>query len=260
MSTPKVLFADIETAPIVGYVWGLWDQTVGLNQIKSDWHLLSYAAKWLGDSTVHYRDQRKARDIEDDKGPLKEVWNLLDEADIVVWQNGRQFDHKKLNARFILNGMNPPSPYKQIDTLQLARKHFGFTSNKLEYLSNKLNTKYKKLTHHKYPGFEMWKECLSGNLDAWREMERYNRHDVLALEELYTKLIPWDQSVNFSLYREDGKQVCTCGSTAFQKRGYAYLSGGKYQRYQCQKCGAWTRGATNLLGKEHRAALKRGIT
>ena len=96
--------------------------------------------------------------------------------------------------------MQPPSNFKQIDTLKLARKHFALTSNKLAYMTDKLCTKYKKLTHHKFEGFELWKECLDGNLKAWKEMEKYNKHDVLALEELYTKLIPWDSSVNFTLY------------------------------------------------------------
>jgi hypothetical protein len=29
---PKVLIYDIETAPIVAHVWGLWENNVGLNQ------------------------------------------------------------------------------------------------------------------------------------------------------------------------------------------------------------------------------------
>ncbi len=30
----KILVLDIETAPIVAHVWGLFDQNIGLNQIK----------------------------------------------------------------------------------------------------------------------------------------------------------------------------------------------------------------------------------
>ena len=36
-TSPKVLVYDIETAPILGHVWRLWDQNVGLNQIVSDY-------------------------------------------------------------------------------------------------------------------------------------------------------------------------------------------------------------------------------
>lgn len=109
---------------------------------------------------------------------------MLDEAEIVITQNGKKFDQKKLNARFILNGFQPPSSYKHIDTLCIARKHFGFTSNKLSQLTDKLCKKYKKLSHNNFPGFELWQECIKGNIEAWNEMEKYNRQDVLSLEEL----------------------------------------------------------------------------
>ena len=244
---PKILILDIETAPILGYVWGLFDQNVALNQIHADWHLMSYGAKWLDSPKVMYRDQRKEKDISDDSGLASDVRKLLNEADIVVGQNSKRFDIKKINARLVFHGHTPPAPYKQIDTLELAKKHFGFTSNKLEYMSNKLNTKYKKLSHAKYPGFELWKQCLAGNQDAWREMEKYNKHDVLATEELYKKLAPWGTGVNFRPIT--GTDACSCGATTLQKRGYSYTTTGKFHRYQCTSCGSWSRGAENLAAK-----------
>lgn len=256
---PKVLFLDIETAPIVAWVWGLWDQTVGLNQIKSDWHLLSWSAKWLDEKKVMYADQRRAKNIEDDSRILKGIWKLLDEADVIVTQNGKQFDAKKLNARFILNGMGPPSPYKHIDTRQIAKRVFGFTSNKLEYMTDKINTKYKKQKHAQFAGFELWKECLAGNINAWNEMEKYNKYDVLSLEELYLKFQPWDASLNRSLYVDGEEVVCDCGSHNLQKRGISFTAAGKYQRYQCQDCGTWRRGTVNLLTKPKRQSILRKV-
>lgn len=255
---PKILLLDIETAPVLAYVWGLWDQTVSLNQIKSDWHLLSWAAKWAGDpaSKTMYQDQRNADNIEDDTKILKGLWKLLDESDVIVTQNGRSFDEKKINARFIMNGFQPPSSFKHVDTLQIAKKHFGFTSNKLEYMSDKLCTQYKKLKHKKFPGFELWAECLKGNLEAWNEMEKYNRHDVLALEELYNKLSPWGSGVNPNLYTEGTDVICRCGSQDFKKNGYFYSNIGKFQRYKCLKCGAETRDRINLFSKEKRNTLR----
>lgn len=254
---PKVLIFDIETAPIIGYVWGLYDQNVAINQIKADWHVLSWAAKWLESDKVMYRDQRKAKRIEDDRELLQGIWDLLDEADIVVTQNGKEFDVKKLNARFIIQGFKPPSSFKHIDTLKLAKKHFGFTSNKLEYLSKTLNKNHKKLSERKFAGFDLWRECLAGNLEAWKEMEAYNRLDVLSLEELYKRLIPWDSTINFSLYHEGTEHVCTCGSTRLHKRGYELTATGKFQKYQCLDCGKWTRGAENLFSREKVRSLQR---
>lgn len=253
---PKILLVDIETAPVLGFVWGLFDQNVGLNQIKSDWHLLAWSAKWFDDKKVMYMDQRNAKNIEDDKEILKGIWKLLDEADIVITQNGISFDIKKLNARFVLNGLPPPSSFKNVDTLRIARKKFGFTSNKLEYMTDKLCTKYKKLSHKRYPGFELWKACLAGDKKAWLEMEKYNKFDVLSLEELYHKLQPWDNSINPNLYTDNLTLVCSCGSGRIGKNGFSYTSVGKFQRFTCRDCGAEVKGRTNLFSKEKKASLK----
>lgn len=255
---PKVLLLDIETCPVLGYVWALWDQNVSVNQIKTDWSILSWSAKWLGEKEIMYADQRHAKNIENDAKMLKGIYNLLDEADVVITQNGRQFDQKKLFARFVINGFMPPSSFKHIDTKLLAKKHFGFTSASLEYMSEKLCLKYKKLRHEKFAGFELWKQCLAGNKAAWREMEKYNKHDVLALEELYTKLVPWDSSVNFSLYTDAEDNVCKCGGEHFVKNGFFYTSVGKYQRYKCVECGAETRSRENLFSMGKRKSIRVG--
>lgn len=255
---PKVLLFDIETAPMLGYVWGLWDNNVALNQLHSDWYVLSWSAKWLGSpaNETMYMDQRNAKNIEDDKKLITELWKLLDEADIVIGQNSKSFDHKKINARFILNGMQPPSSYRHIDTLSLAKRHFKFTSNKLAYMTDKLCTKYKKLSHGEFPGFSLWSECLKGNKEAWKEMEDYNRNDVLSLEELYYKLIPWDNSLNFNVYSDSVDTVCTCGNKKFKESGFYYTNTSKFQKYRCTKCGSELRSRTNLLSKEKKRSLK----
>lgn len=255
MNGPKVLLLDIETAPILAYIWKLFDENIGLNQIHTDWFILAFCAKWAGERQLIYRDQRGKRNKEDDLGLLRHVWRLLDEADIVVTQNGKKFDEKKLNARFVLNGMKPPSSYKSIDTCQIARKRFGFTSNKLAYLAAKL-TGQKKLEHRKFAGFELWRACLQGDASAWREMEKYNKQDVRALEALYEKLVPWDSpGINQSLYYAGLSRVCSCGGTEFKRNGYAYTARGKYQRHACVGCGREFRAGENLLSELKRASL-----
>jgi len=258
VTRPKILIYDIETAPMLSYVWGMWDQNVGLNMIAQDWHIMSWSAKWLDDpeDKVMYMDQRNEKNIENDKKILKGIWNLLDEADMVITQNGKKFDQKKLNARFILSGFQPPSSYKHIDTLRIAKKHFGFSSNKLAYMTEKLCVKYKKLSHGKFPGFDLWKECIAGNMEAWKEMEEYNKYDVLSLEELYNKIIPWDNTFNFNVYHDENKVVCKCGSESFSKNGFYYTTASKFQKFKCKSCGHETRSKVNLLSKEKRKSLR----
>lgn len=257
---PKILLFDIETAPIVASVWALWDQNVGVNQIEKDWHVLSWAAKWLGRKRMYYADQSQARNVTKDKPTLEGIWKLLDEADIVITQNGKAFDARKLNARFVQNGMKPPSPYKHIDIKIIAKRCFAFPSYSLEYMANALQLKTKKLKDHKFQGFELWRQCLEGNRSAWAEMRRYNCQDVRVLEAVYLKFQAWDQSIDFNVYAPENTMIrCNCGGVNLQRRGFRYTPAGKFQQYQCKDCGAWSaaRGdSNNRLSKLRRAVLR----
>lgn len=188
---PRVLFVDIETKPLKAWVWGTFDQNIPLEMLIEDWSVLSWSAKWAGspESEVIYMDNRKKKGeaLVNDKNLLKPLWKLMDEADIIIAQNGDRFDLPKLNARFIENDMGCPSEFVTIDTLKLGKK-FGFTSHKLAYMTDKLNKKYKKQDHSDFKGFKLWDECIKGNMKAWKSMELYNKYDVLSLEELFLKL------------------------------------------------------------------------
>ena len=130
-----------------------------------------------------------------EKQMLVPMWKLMDQADIIIGQNSNSFDIKKLNAKFLEYKMGAPSEYRKIDTMRMAGKHFSFVSRKLEYMSKKF-CKIKKLTHGKFPGQELWNACKRGNKQAWIEMQRYNKQDVLATEELFIVLAEFDKTIN----------------------------------------------------------------
>jgi len=256
---PKVLFIDIETKPLLVFAWGIGEQYIAANQIASDRCLLSWSAKWAGDpdSKIMYADSRGKKNVEDDKHLLEGIWKLLNEAEVVVGQNSKRFDIKVLNSRFIENNMDPPSGYEQEDTLQMARKKFGFVSNSLDYLTDKLCKKHKKSKHKKFFGMSLWLACMAGNQEAWKEMESYNKKDVLCTEELYGRLAPWSgTSTNYSLYFNGEDTICSCGNNKFKKNGFKYTKTGQFQRYACTKCGHEVRDRQSLLSKEKKASLK----
>lgn len=244
MTKQKVLVIDIETSPILAYIWELKDQYVNLNQVVQDWSIMAWSAKWLGEpaSSIKYYDQRNLKPG-NDLPILKPLWNLLNEADIVLTQNGKKFDSRKINARFMLHGMKPPRPYKHLDTYLIAKNVAAFTSHSLEYLSDKFCTKYKKLSHGRFPGLSLWRECLKGNNKAWDEMKEYNIHDVLATEEFYEKIKAWaPDSAPKPFPRSDGLITCEiCGDEGKMiRRGFAVKLTWKYQRWQCNSCGKWS--------------------
>ena len=243
---PKILLFDIETLPLEAYIWSIWQDNVGLNMVKEDWSVLSWAAKWYGEDEVFYEDVKDQKNLRDDSKILKKLWKLLDEADYVCGHNSNSFDVKKINARFIQKGMKPPSSYKRLDTKVMAKRHFNFTSNKLSYLTEKLCTKYKKLGHAKFQGFSLWEQCLKRNDKAFIEMKKYNIYDVLSLEELFTKLLPWQSASLFNSFNNSEVPTCTCGHTKFKKSGFYYTNGGKFQKFTCNNCGSEYRDSKNL--------------
>lgn len=259
MQTPRILCLDIETAPVQAYVWGLYKQNIGLNQIKNDWFLLSWAAKWYGEpaSKTMYMDNSRASEVQNDKALVMGLAKLINQADIIITQNGDAFDIKKLNARAVINKLPPIKPCKSTDILKEGRKVFKFTSHKLEYISNMLNDKYKKLKHSEYPGFELWAAILAGDKHAWMVMKTYCIHDVLATEEAYQKIQGWIKTQNLATYIDDSLVRCRCGSDSLVKEGYAYTDAGKYQIYHCRSCGKWPRSAVNLISSDKRQALLR---
>lgn len=237
--TAKILIVDVETAPALAWVWKFWKENVAPKQVVENPYMLSWAAKWFGEKNVFYEDKSN----QDEKAMLEPLAQLLDQADIVVAHNGVRFDIPVINARFLVNGIKPPSPYKIVDTLQIAKKEFRFPSNSLEYLSQALDLDVKKRDHKKFAGFTLWLEVLRNNPEAWEEMRLYNVDDILSLEALYVKFRPFHRMhPNVGVYETEDVPVCPkCGSKHLHSRGYAYTAVSKFKRMQCQACGAWSR-------------------
>jgi len=239
----KILLFDIENAPSIGYLWGLYQEISSTKFIKDDWYVLCWAAKWLDSDKVmtsalpDYPLYKK--DMTNDKEVLKSLWGLLDTCDIAIAHNGRSFDRRKANARFIRSGMNPPSPYKMIDTLLEARNNFFFTSNRLDDLGVYLKAGRKTPTG----GFDLWKDCLAGKKEAWKHMVDYCKQDVVLLEKVYKKMRPWmNRHPNTTLDDLGGVPKCQkCGSEKLEKRGVAYTPQSKFQRFICKSCKGWGR-------------------
>lgn len=252
---PRILLLDIETSPIEGRVWGLFKQNVALNQIVKDWNILSFCAKWLHSEEVIYDDLRDAANVADDNDLVRQLWLLLDEADIVIAQNGKRFDVPKIKARFVMLGLAVPRPFKVVDTMLMAKQQFGFTSKKLEYMTDKLCAT-KKQKHEKYPGMELWNACLAGDPEAWEEMRVYNIDDVRSMEELYLILRPWYEGhPNVAIYFDGKKCRCPkCGSDDIKQDGWTFTQAGKYEAMHCGNCGGWSRGRYTRNSTEVRRA------
>lgn len=253
----NILILDIETAPTVAYTWRMWKANIGQDMIVEGGYMLSCSMKWLGEDEVAYYENRNGSD---DKELVSNVIEYLDRADYVVAHNAEKFDVPYIKYRALVNNIPPPSPFKVIDTLRIARKEFLFSRNTLANLAIELEVD-DKLTHEKFAGFKLWAECLKGNDGAWEAMREYNIQDVLTLEQVYLKLRPWyREHPNVTSEEEKLHHTCPkCGSEKLHSRGYYYTNVGKYQRFKCLCCGGWSRTRYGESTVDVRKAILRSV-
>lgn len=243
---------DVENAPSLGWFYDLWKEG-NIVGTKAEQYFLSFAYKWLGDSKVKscalpdFKGYKPGS--EDDKALIKELWRLFDEADILIAHNGDRFDIRKANARFAYYNLPPPSPYKTVDTLKIAKRYFNFTSNKLDSLGDYLGYG-RKMVH---TGFNLWKGCMTGDPQAWKTMVAYNKRDVVLLEQIYLHFRPWTTThPNVAVMSQAPTNCPNCGSSNLKKEGFDYTkSGGQKQRYSCKECYSWSLGPLIKLTKQH---------
>jgi hypothetical protein len=85
-------------------------------------------------------------------------------------------------------------------------------------------------------------------MDCWRDMVKYNKQDVLLLEKVYKRFLPYiADHPSHAIYREE--DVCPkCGSADLKSWGIVRTATRTYRRLKCMDCGGWARN-TKGLGK-----------
>jgi transposase-like protein len=260
---PKILLYDLETSMILGYFWSLWKQNISIGAIVEDWYIICWSAKWLGtekmlNSSVHnnFDDTHVERFRFNERYVVEKLWTLIDEADIIIAYNGKSFDRKKMNAKFLEYGLPEPAPYKIIDPMLICKGNFAITSNKMDFVS-----KYVSAVEEGKIGtnLKLWIDCMNDDVDALDEMQAYCDEDINVLERVYMAVRHWDSnSPNLALFYDDDKPRCnSCGSddlTPIPDKTYnTTLS--RFPLVKCNGCGKILRTRANTLSKEKRKSL-----
>ena len=194
--------------------------------------MICWAASWLGEDKINFDSEF----ISSRKAMIKGIYNLINEADVVIGYNLNKFDMRVLNAEFIVQGLKPIKPIETIDLYRVVKKRFEFPSYKLAYIIKTLKLGFKGEVDH-----DTWAKCLSGDDEAWFLVEEYNRNDVKILKPLYETVKGWiTKHPNWGHYIESDDLVCpTCGGEHLSPRGYRYTKTKAYRRYVCNSCGSW---------------------
>ena len=169
-------------------------------------------------------------------GMLSAMWELMNEADGLVYFNGDRFDGPKMKKELLVAGYDPPSPYKGIDLYTVIKRQFDFPYKRLDQVAKALGLQG-KIGSHK----DNWKQCLENDPEAWERMKIYNIQDVVLNEQVFNVIKPWiGGSVIPSVALENGQNMtCRCGSMNLTKEGFRQTLKGLFQRYRCRACGTW---------------------
>ena len=237
----KILTLDVECSPATAHVWGMFKQHVSLSQLIEHGKMISFAARWYGEKeTMFYSDFTHGHNA-----MVEACWELLDQCDILVTFNGQNFDNKIMAREFVIAGMAPPSPWKDVDLLRVVRSRFRFISNKLQNVCDELGLPVKVETG----GFELWVGAMANDPKAWKLMEKYNRNDVVITEKLLDRLRPWITGMHMGLFVEPDENgdtnVCpNCGGGRIENytdRSYK-ANVQSYAAMRCKDCGTPMRG------------------
>lgn len=252
MTSPSILYFDIETSPMLVPVFRLGKQHVNHSQIMKREQVICISWAWNNQKVQHgifdlsKYDLRK-KDDDADYELIKNFSEMAESADIVVGHNAKFFDVGKLKSRIVKHKLPPLTPFL-VDDTYLQTKCIGFASHKLDDLGDYLGYG-KKLPHG--DGMEWWVGVITGDQKYLEKMAKYCDRDVVRLRQIYQHLAPYMQS-NLNMAAVNESLCCTnpsCGSYDLERRGYRRTRVGKFQRYQCKKCGTWVSDGKNLLVK-----------
>jgi hypothetical protein len=248
----KILTLDIERfkGTFTGEFWDLNDfknRRIQPDMVVEWPRTICVAWRWYGQKRVEFHAEW---DDDGREGMLRAAWHAYDQADIIVGHNLAGFDTKKLKSDWNILGLGAPRPWKTVDTLSIARREFGFESNQLGSLCERMGVPG-KVDHY---DVEVARAALAGDRAAQRRLKRYNIGDIEASEALYDAMRGWIPAHPFIGTRGDEKVCNQCGSDDLNLQPSRYRAVVlDYALYRCGSCAANVRG-----GWVARAASTRG--
>lgn len=223
MQGPKVVLFDIEST-----------------SLNADFgYCLAFGWKELGRGTKIVRitaDSQKVHRAPDDRMVVRAALGVLSSADLIVSWYGKRFDVPFLQARLLYYGMGIIPPVPHVDCWEVCRSKLKLSSNRLANASDFLGLAQKTVLSG-----QTWVKAAFGDKPSLKYIVDHCKRDVDVLEQAYLRLRPLvSQHPNLNLITGTGG-CPVCGGSV-QSRGWTIASLRRSRRYQCIKCGHWSRG------------------
>lgn len=176
-SAANILYFDLEVSKSMLFNYGLKVPSKYINpdDLIHEYYIICWAASYVGSDKVYSSCVTSEQALAwNDKEILSQLRDLIDSADIIAGHNVDAFDIRKLNTRLLLNGLQPVTGKKSLDTLKIARQKFAFESNRLDYISQKLGLRPKDDIRNKD-----WLEIVTnGSERTLKKVMKYCKGDV----------------------------------------------------------------------------------
>ena len=238
-STYKILYIDLETSPNIGTFWRPgYNLTLGTHNIMEERQIIlaSYAWDDKKPKTVRWKKDAKSKNLYlkySDKNIVEELIKQMDQADLVVGQNGDRFDIKWLRGRAMKHGVPMNHSYQTFDTLKKSRQLMNLNSNKLDYLGEFFLGTGKVATG----GFQLWLDCIAGCSKAMARMQKYCEGDIILLRDYFNALMqyaPPNHHVGAAMGFNKNATCATCGTHDIRKsKEYTTKSGAVRVAMKC---------------------------
>lgn len=195
-TTANILYFDLEISKSLYFNYGARVPSgyINTDDLFRERYIICWSASYVGSKTVWSEcvTQKEARKW-DDSRILGRLRDLLESADILAGHNVDRFDIRHSNARFLLNGLEPVTGKKTLDTLKIARGKFFFESNKLDYISQKLGFRSKDHIDNA----DWLRIVTDGDQKTLDKVLKYNRKDVRIGKDVLEKLMKYSGKRSF---------------------------------------------------------------
>lgn len=245
-SSPRIIIFDIETLPHLQEalkVWPQLSQWPGKTLKATISTIVCAAYKIHGQKSTEiikaWDFSSWADDVNDDKNLCLELRKVLSTADCIVTQNGRKFDWKFLQTRFLYHKIPPLPDIPHVDIRLLASRNLLSFNNRLGYMSRWLFSDT-KLPHE---GWDLWCGVYERREKCMAKMAKYCIKDVQLTDKIFKVYKPFAKNIpNYNLYIRGKKPICpSCGSTRLKSNGYRFTKTSAYKRLICTDCQSWSR-------------------
>jgi len=231
---PRVLVYDIETTPVLAWIWRCGEQVVNHGQLHSEVNttkIICITYRWLHESKA------KALIFNlktlDDSEIVKQFDVLVKQADVIIGKNNNRFDNKHINFRRMIHGLPAiPDWTTMSDDLEVQmRRHFNMQSYSLDYFSKLMGQSGKiKMELQDWIDIVQFK-----NKKKLKKMVTYGKKDADDTAELILKVWPYvTPKFNYATHLDTACCI-TCGHSGITKDRIKTQSSGQVQTFWCPK-------------------------